>query len=122
MNRIIGLMALAAGLSWAQTTGRVDVSWKDLVNPPGRTFIVERADSACAGTPTFVQKATGITATNWTDPAVPGGTYCYRVKAVYGGLTSDPSNTAAAVIATTKPVPPTEATVTVTVTIVVVIP
>lgn len=83
---------LAAGLC-GQTPRNVVLTWEDTRNPAGTTYSIWRAN--CGTTPSaFTLVASSITTKGYTNTAVPAGTYCYGVMAVYGGRQSDLSNIA----------------------------
>lgn len=111
LGSILGMIILIfAGATQAQAHS-VTLTWTGSVDSTA-SYIVFRSAGACPATPGATFAQIGTTATNiltYTDSTVAAGTYCYYVEATLGGVTSVPSNLAAALI---KP-----GAVTVTVTI-----
>lgn len=96
MTRFLLLFSLAAGLfAQTQVTRNVTLTWEDTKNPAATTYTVERFAGNCSESGSFASIASGVTAKTFQD-TVPLGRYCYRVKAVFSGLESEPSNTAGA--------------------------
>ncbi len=78
--------AAPTGVTATADGNDVTVSWSG----SGDSFTVQR-QSAGTG---FASVATGVTGTSYTDSGVQPGTYSYRVIAVAGGLSSNPSDPA----------------------------
>lgn len=80
MNKLIAIFMFCAMFLGAQTTVQNAVlTWNDTQNAVGTTYSVYRASGTCAGTPTFVSRATGLTDKTYTDGPLQPGTYCYKV-------------------------------------------
>ncbi len=96
------VLALTAGLLVVPTFAQqLTLTWTD--NATTETaFIIQRGDTA---TGPFIERArTGIDVTTYVDDGVVwGATYCYRVAATDGTLTSTFSNVACATVAMPPP-------------------
>lgn len=108
MRKIVGLLALAAGLTFGQTSGHsVVLTWTPAVQSGTITFNVYRIQGACPATFTLTgltPLVSGLSTNTTTDTTVSVGQYCYAVTAVSGTLESGPSPDAAAAV---TPFPPT---------------
>jgi hypothetical protein len=103
------------GIASAQVTchkvadNRAHVCWAaPITNTDGTpiilalTYNVELQSGA-----TWTRVATGITATDYTSGVLTAGTYVYRVTAIAGGKSSDPSSTASKAVENPTPNAPT---------------
>ena len=78
--------AAPTGVAATADGNDVTVRWSGTAD----SFTVERQTTGTA----FSSMATGVTGTSYTDAGLQPGTYSYRVIAVAGGLSSDPSDPA----------------------------
>jgi hypothetical protein len=120
-HRLIGAFALIllalciTGIAQAQVTcpkvadNRAHVCWAaPITNTDGTpiilalTYNVELQSGA-----TWTRVATGISATDYTSGVLTAGTYVYRVTAIAGGKSSDPSSTASKAVENPTPNAPT---------------
>lgn len=98
MTKLALLLLLALPIHAQSSQHSVTLTWIDTVNPIGTTYNVYRAPGLCTGTPAFFEIASAIAILTYIDLAVVPSSYCYEVTASYGGLESDPSPTALAVV------------------------
>ena len=93
MKQLPAVAVFLAATLYGQTARNVVLSWEDTRNPAGTTYSIWRAN--CGTTPSaFTLVASSISTKEYTNAAVPAGTYCYGVMAVYGGRQSELSNIA----------------------------
>jgi len=90
---LLFLAVVVAILGFSSSADAATLSWRDnATNEAG--FHIERANQACAGTPSFVKIGeVGANATTFADATTqPGNVYCYRVRAWNLQFVNDPQS------------------------------
>jgi len=109
---LVCVAGLLVPLALCAQTRTVTLQWDD--NQPGVTYNIYRAAGTCAAAldPNFTKLNTSpISGLTFVDSNVTFGAKCYYATAEGGGIESDPSNKAEAVV---KPLPPANLTLTLT--------